>query len=182
MTVPSLPVDDPESNQSAADDAWRLVYALVLEGEAHTRLHEACRQVGLPINLVKAMLTLERVQPAPMRDLAKHFNFDASYCTTLVDGLESHGIAERRPHPTDRRIKTVVLTDRGMEVLCTIRGAMGQAPSAFTALTPVEQRRLRDILAKVCAADPVLTAKRRSGADAEGQGGVEPAAEEQAAG
>jgi DNA-binding MarR family transcriptional regulator len=148
----------------AADDAWQLVYALVLEGEAHTRLHEVCRDVGLPVNLFKAMLTLDRAQPAAMRDLADYFNFDASYCTTLVDGLEAQGIAERRPHPTDRRIKTVVLTDKGRRVLARARTLMGEAPPSFRSLSPAEQQRLRALLEKVAAADPVLTAKRAEAA------------------
>ena len=152
---------DGDRDELDADEAWRLVYSLVLEGEAHTRLHEVCRDVGLPVNLFKAMLTLDRPQPAAMRDLADYFNFDASYCTTLVDGLEAQGIAERRPHPTDRRIKTVVLTDKGRQVLTRARTLMGEAPPSFRSLSPAEQRRLRTLLGKVVAADPVLKAKRQ---------------------
>ncbi|HEX4081941.1 MAG TPA: MarR family transcriptional regulator [Acidimicrobiales bacterium] len=150
-----------DGDEIDADEAWRLVYSLVLEGEAHTRLHEVCRDVGLPVNLFKAMLTLDRPQPAAMRDLADYFNFDASYCTALVDGLEAQGIAERRPHPTDRRIKTVVLTEKGRRVLARARSLMGEAPASFRSLSPTEQRRLRTLLTKVAAADPVLSAKRR---------------------
>ena len=136
-------------------------HALVFEGEAHTRLHEVCRDVRLPVNLFKAMLTLDRPQPAAMRDLAEYFNFDASYCTALVDGLEAQGIAERQPHPTDRRIKTVVLTEKGRRVLARARSLMGEAPPSFRSLSPTEQRRLRSLLTKVATADPVLSAKRR---------------------
>ncbi|HVX19996.1 MAG TPA: MarR family transcriptional regulator [Acidimicrobiales bacterium] len=156
----------PDTGAEAAE-AWRLVYSLVLEGEAHTRLHEACRQVGLPVNLVKAMLTVgrlgqDREPPPSMRDLADHFNVDASYCTSLVDGLEANGLAERRAHPTDRRVKTVVLTDQGREVLARARALMDETPPAFLRLAPADQRRLRDLLAKVAAADSVLSAQRPS--------------------
>src|ERR1700722_9298518 len=157
----AAPTADVDGDEIDADEAWRLVYSLVLEGEAHTRLHEVCRDVGLPVNLFKAMLTLDRPQPAAMRDLADYFNFDASYCTTLVDGLEAQGIAERRPHPTDRRIKTVVLTDKGRQVLARARSLMGEAPPSFRSLSPAEQRRPRARLAKGAAADPVLRAKRQ---------------------
>ncbi len=158
----AAPTADLDGDEIDADETWQLVYALVLEGEAHTRLHEVCRDVGLPVNLFKAMLTLDRPQPAAMRDLAEYFNFDASYCTTLVDGLEAQGIAERRPHPTDRRIKTVVLTDKGRQVLTRARTLMGEAPPSFRSLSPTEQRRLRSLLTKVAAADPVLSAKRQA--------------------
>jgi DNA-binding MarR family transcriptional regulator len=153
----AAPVDEDVTPPGA--QAWQVLYSLVLEGEAHTRLHETCQEVGLPPNLLKAMLTLDRDRPAAMRELADYFNFDASYCTALVDGLEAHGVAERQPHPTDRRIKTVVLTDRGRQVLARARARMGEAPPSFLSLSPVEQRRLRDLLMKVAAADPALSAK-----------------------
>ncbi len=158
---PPVPPTGPDAGEDAGE-AWRLVHSLVLEGEAHSRLHQACREVGLPVNLVKAMLTLDR-DPAPaMRELADHFNVDASYCTAMVDGLETNGLAERRPHPTDRRVKTVVLTAKGHRVLARARALLHDPPSAFLQLTPAEQRRLRDLLAKVAAADPVLSARRPS--------------------
>lgn len=145
-------------------EAWRLVYELVLEGEAHSRLHETCREVGMPPNLVKALLILDREQPAAMRELADRFHADASYCTTLVDSLEEHGVARRQAHPSDRRIRTVVLTDRGRRVLARARATMGAPPAAFTSLSPADQRRLRDLLAKVADADEVLGPRRRAAA------------------
>ena len=48
-----------------------------------------------------------------MSDLAETWGCDASYVTTLADGLQERGLAERRPHPTDRRVKTIVLTPEG---------------------------------------------------------------------
>ena len=44
--------------------------------------------------------------------------------TDLVDGLERHGLAERRPDPTDRRAKLVAITEAGevsLEVANAIR-------------------------------------------------------------
>jgi DNA-binding MarR family transcriptional regulator len=149
-------METSSAREPAGAEAWRLVYELVLEGEAHSRLHETCREVGLPPNLVKALLILDR-------ELADHFNVDASYCTALVDGLEEHGAARRRAHPSDRRVKTVVLTERGRRMLARARATMGAPPPAFTSLSPVEQRRLRDLLAKVADADAVLGPRRRAG-------------------
>ena len=148
--------------EPAGAEAWRLVYELVLEGEANGRLHETCREVGLPPNLVKTLLVLERDQPVAMRELADRFHVDASYCTTLVDALEEHGVARRRAHPSDRRIRTVVLTAKGQKIVARARATMGAPPSAFTSLSPADQRRLRDLLAKVAGADAILGPRRRS--------------------
>ena len=84
------------------------------------------------------------------------FDADASYCTSLVDSLEAHGVARRQAHPTDRRIKTVVLTPEGRRVLVEARTVLEQAPAAFLSLSDADQRTLRDLLARVAAADPSL--------------------------
>jgi DNA-binding MarR family transcriptional regulator len=129
---------------------------LVLEGEGRSRVHQACRAVDLPINVVKTLLILDREHAPAMRDLADHLQADASYCTALVDTLEAHGVARRQPHETDRRIKSVVLTPHGRDVLHEIRSMLEVPPSGLAALSREEQRQLRGLLAKVAAADPVL--------------------------
>ena len=142
----------------AGAEAWGLVMELFLQGEARSRLHQVCRSVGLPVNVVKALLSLDREPPLAMGELARTFDADASYCTSLVDSLESYGVARRQAHPTDRRVKTVVLTPEGRRVLAETRSKLDEPPSAFLSLAEDDQRALRDLLAKVVAADPVLAA------------------------
>jgi DNA-binding MarR family transcriptional regulator len=93
---------------------------------------------------------------------------DASYVTSLVDDLEQAGLAERRPHPTDRRVKTVALTAKGIDVQQQVSDLMGEPPKCLGALSGSEQRILRDLLAKAVAADPALAADRSSGGSAGG--------------
>jgi DNA-binding MarR family transcriptional regulator len=97
-----------------------------------------------------------------MRELAEHFSCDASYITSLVDGLEQQGLAERRPCPTDRRVKTVVLTPAGKRTQAELFELMWEPPKSFNVLTAAEQRQLRDLLRKVAEADETLQAARRS--------------------
>ena len=148
----------------AGAEAWRTVLRLFLEGEARTRMHEVCRGIGLPINAIKALLALDRQPPASMRELADHFGADASYCTVLVDSLEAQGVARREPHPTDRRVRSVVLTPKGRKLLARARVQLEVPPEGFAALSAADQRRLRDLLVKVAAADPVLGASDPPGA------------------
>ena len=61
-----------------------------------------------------------------MRDLAEYFRCDPSYVTSLVDGLESAGLAERRSHPTDRRVKMVALSHSGVDALAQARKILGR--------------------------------------------------------
>ncbi len=129
---------------------------LLFEGESHGRMAEACRVTGGPPSLVKALMHLAPDEPRPMRDLADHWGCDASYVTSVADSLEEQGLAERRPHPTDRRIKTLRLTDKGAEARAKVLDLLSQPPPAFAALTSAEQEKLRDLLTKVARADQVL--------------------------
>jgi DNA-binding MarR family transcriptional regulator len=84
-----------------------------------------------------------------MRELAEYFRCDPSYVTSLVDGLEAAGLAERRSHPTDRRVKMVALSPSGKDALAQVRKILGQPPASFSALTTPELLRLRSLLAKI---------------------------------
>ena len=48
-----------------------------------------------------------------MRDVAEGMGYDASHITALVDQLEARELVERRPDPTDRRVKRIVVTPKG---------------------------------------------------------------------
>jgi DNA-binding MarR family transcriptional regulator len=140
--------------EAAAGDAWQALYGLVFEREGQQRFHEACDAVGLAPGGLKALLRLTPDQPVPMRDLAEYFRCDPSYVTSLVDGLEAAGLAERRSHPTDRRVKMVALSPGGIDALGQVRKILGQPPATFSRLTTAELRRLRSLLAKLDRSEP----------------------------
>lgn len=125
---------------------------LLLSGEGHRQLLEACSEAGITPGMLKMSMQLSTDEALPMRELARRFHCDASYVTSIVDGLEQAGVAERRPHPSDRRIKTVVLTDRGAEVLNRVNAMLDVVPAAFDVLSSEEQAQLRDLLGRVLAA------------------------------
>ena len=153
-------------SSSAARDAWRIMQRLMFDGEGHSRMHDVCKAVGVPPSLVKTLIHLSPDEPKPMRDLADHWGCDASYVTALVDGLEERRMAERRPHPTDRRVRTVVLTATGAEARGRVLDLLWEPPQAFATLSAAEAGQLRDLLDKVAAADPVLGAGDRTAAEA----------------
>jgi DNA-binding MarR family transcriptional regulator len=134
---------------NAAREAWSSIYDLLFSDEHHERMHRACDAVGLTPGLMKALLSFEPGQAMPMKALAQGWRCDASYVTSLVDGLEERGIVERRGHPTDRRAKTVVLTAEGERVRQELFDKLHEPPASFGALTASELRTLRDLLAKV---------------------------------
>jgi DNA-binding MarR family transcriptional regulator len=142
-----------------ARECWAMIYRLIFEGEARDRMGVVCSAAGVPPGVLKTLIHLAPDEPTPMRELASHFGFDGSYITALVDDLERAGLAERRAHPTDRRVKTVALTPKGAAVQQRAYELMWAPPECFDALTTAEQRQLRDLLGKAVAADALLAAE-----------------------
>jgi len=95
-----------------------------------------------------------------MRNLADRLRCDASYVTGLADALEERGLAERRCHPTDRRVKMIALTTEGVAARERVLEALSEPPASFGVLTASEQHQLRDLLRKVADADPDLARSR----------------------
>jgi DNA-binding MarR family transcriptional regulator len=83
-----------------------------------------------------------------MRGLAERLGIDASYVTAIADQLEERGLIERRPHPTDRRIKSLALTDEGRRVRDRILVDLWTAVPILDGLTALERRELRRLLDK----------------------------------
>ena len=140
------------------------MHDLFMNGEAHDRVHRVCAELDLSPPLLKAFVHLGDDPDGALRmsDLATHWGCDASWVTTIADGLQERGLAERLPHPTDRRVRTIVLTEEGRARRNRALELLSQPPSAFGVLTGAEQRQLRDLLRKVVAADPELARKART--------------------
>ncbi len=139
---------------SAGREAWRLVYEVLFSGETAARMAKASAEAGLSPGHLKSMFHLEPGDGVPLRDLAEHWRCDASYVTSVADALEEAGFARRLPHPSDRRIKMLALTDEGLAARERAYELLFEPPSSMSALTPAEQRQLRDLLRKVADADP----------------------------
>jgi len=70
---------------------------------------------------ISQTLVLQALERAPgnsvsMGDLADEVGVSVPTTTGLVDRLAREGLVERRPHPSDRRIVLVGLTDEGRRV------------------------------------------------------------------
>ena len=67
-----------------------------------------------------------RAEGSRLTELARGANMTPQAMGELVDELETLGYVERRPDPTDRRAKLIVLTSRGHECIAagiaTIQG------------------------------------------------------------
>ncbi len=96
--------------------------------------------------------------PIPMKELAHCMDFDPSYVTIVADRLETLGLVERQPHPTDRRVKNLVLTARGRRLKKSIPRALWSGPNTFSTLTDDERAQLTDLLTRLAASNHQPTA------------------------
>ena len=76
-----------------------------------------------------------------LSELSEHLHIAPRSATEVVDALESRGLVERRPDPSDRRATLVELTAHGTSVLDAIRAARGT--EAERALRPAHPGRPR---------------------------------------
>ena len=102
---------------------------------------------------VRALGVLEPGRPVPMSDLAEALHCDNSNVTGIVDRLEDRGLVERRSATHDRRVKMLVVTERGAEVRDRLAERLEEAPPPLAGLTPEDQRALRDIMRRALDQD-----------------------------
>ncbi|MEU1459205.1 MarR family transcriptional regulator [Streptomyces sp. NPDC005727] len=95
------------------------------------------------------LLSLLSLEPLPMRKLAHKLKCEPSNVTGIVDRLESRGLAERRPDPTDRRVKLAAATDEGRRVARDLREGLRFAREPLAGLSAEERRTLRDLLRRM---------------------------------
>ena len=98
------------------------------------------------------LLSLLSLEPLPMRRIAQKLKCEPSNVTGIVDRLESRGLVERRPDPTDRRVKVAAATPEGREVARDLRETLRFAREPLAALSAEERVSLRALLQRMLAA------------------------------
>jgi len=139
--------DQAPASAARANDAWRRLTNLFLSRKQQVMQIATAHQLNP--GAMNALLFLEPGQPCSMRTLAEAWKCDASNVTWLVDRLEERGLAERRPHPSDRRVRTVALTRKGTRMRAQIESKLFEAPATFQELTSEELETLSEILHKL---------------------------------
>lgn len=132
----------PQDSRAVAErELCGLVHGLAEQIADHVRV----RAVTLGLTAAQATALRELTGPMTMRELAERMSCEPSNATFIVDKLEGRGLIERRPHPTDRRAKHLVLTRQGTTLRRRLLALLTR-DSPLAGLTPKEQRVLQGLL------------------------------------
>jgi DNA-binding MarR family transcriptional regulator len=125
-----------------------LYQVMAVAGEVTGRMHDGLERLELTGPTANLLWILHPdAEPQPLRKLAVRMRCDPSNISLLSAQLEERGLAERRPHPRDGRVRTLVLTPDGRRVREQLL-AIVAGHSPFAHLGDEDQRLLQSLLAK----------------------------------
>lgn len=122
--------------------------------DAATRFREALEPQGFHPRDFGVMNIVAAAPGITQQQLHTRTGIDTSSMVAVIDKLEGLGLAERRPHPDDRRVRAIHLTPAGLEALQLARRTARELQHVvFAALRPDEQETLHRLLTKLAAAN-----------------------------
>ncbi|MBN1530519.1 MAG: winged helix-turn-helix transcriptional regulator [Thermoleophilaceae bacterium] len=112
-------------------------------------------EVGLHPREFGVLTVVQRDPGITQQAVGEAAGVDPSTMVATLDALERRGLAERRPHASDRRKRAVHLTAEGEDATRRAqRIGKRVGEQAFGVLTADERRRLNDLLRKLAGLDP----------------------------
>ncbi len=141
--------------EARGDDLARALTATFFGVMQRMKQHSARKAAEWDMSVAQVRALYALREPLSMRELAERLYLDPSNLTALVDRLEALGLVERQADPDDRRVKRLVITDKGTRLSDEIIGAVFEESPVFDALSAPEQRQLLDLLNRLVEApDP----------------------------
>ncbi|TMD43583.1 MAG: MarR family transcriptional regulator [Chloroflexi bacterium] len=157
-----MPSATPKKAMVAAE-AWRAIFDFIIATAPQRNRYIG--ESGLTPNDSRALTSLSTTAGRTMGSLAEEWKCDASTATWIVDRLEQRGLAERRPHPSDRRARLVLLTARGARLRSKSLARMYLPPPELLELDLSELVALRDAVTKLPPSNPSVIPRSRGPKD-----------------
>jgi len=101
------------------------------------------------------VMTMVEAHPGmTQQQLHEKTGIDPSSMVAVIDELEAAGLAERRPHPDDRRARCIFLTEHGLKTLEHVRGLAAElGKELFAPLSAEELKTLHGLLRKLAGSE-----------------------------
>jgi DNA-binding MarR family transcriptional regulator len=145
-------MSDQESKPTSSELFRWIGWAQMQAGQDWIRARELSHQQGFTLGY------LVQNPGAMQRDIAKVSRTSAASVSSLLQGLETRGLIERRTEDGDERSKRVYATTAGSELIAGFDTAMADAEETILApLDQAERATLHNLLAKITAELPQPT-------------------------
>ena len=143
----------PSADIDVAEFAGQLFFRLWRA--SHMRVAERLESVGLTTALFGVLNVLGAREGAIQQEIGSAMGIDPSTMVSLIDQLETAGLAKRRPHPTDRRARAVSITPKGRRALERGRQMANQVEDeVLRGLSATERRELLSLLRRALSSAP----------------------------
>ena len=130
---------------------------------SHVRAAEVLGSVGLTPALFGLLNVIQAREAAIQQELAEAMAIDRSTMVSLIDQLESAGLAKRRPSATDRRAREIAITPKGGRLLERARQMISETEDeVLGGLSAEERAELMKLLRRAlesAPAQPLWTAE-----------------------
>jgi DNA-binding MarR family transcriptional regulator len=130
----------------APDPVTQEIIGLFAALAERMRTHFAEVTADFGLSSMEGRALFELAKPTPMGELANLMHCDASYITGITDRLEEQGLVERQANAGDRRVKHLILTNRGKQIREAMLLRAEQKLPATAGLTKEQRIALLDLL------------------------------------
>ena len=143
----------PSADTAVAEFAGQLFFRLWRV--THTRFADELESLGLTTALFALLNVLGSHEGAIQQEIGAAMGIDPSTMVSLIDQLETAGLAKRRPRATDRRAREVAISPKGRRVLAQARRlAMQVEDDVLRGLSGAERRQLLALLQRALDSAP----------------------------
>ncbi len=132
-------------NAEILESVSELIGRIIGQGE------QLAQKLCIPGPFIKALHTMDC--PMAMKELGKRMHCDPSFVTLVADMLEKRGLARREPHPGDRRVKNLVLTEDGLSLKKRLETEISARMPWNRALNDDERAQLLALIRKMLSAE-----------------------------
>ncbi|MEU2869688.1 MarR family transcriptional regulator [Streptomyces olivoreticuli] len=124
--------------------AWQFAQAM------GARLEKELRTLDLTLAQHRVLQHALQQPGVSSADSARRAGITAQSMGAAVTGLVERGMMERRPHPTNRRVLCLYLTDDGRRLSERAQAVVGRVnDAALTVLSPTERATAHDLLRRL---------------------------------
>jgi DNA-binding MarR family transcriptional regulator len=101
------------------------------------------RESGLSMSQISALFHLQRMGSTGVTDLGDHLGVTSAAVSQMLERLVQQGLILRSENPSDRRVKQIVLTEKGLQIFQeSIRARQGWLDDLVEILSADEKEQI----------------------------------------